>query len=208
MPRPPVNFPISSDRHALRGADTLVHRRHDEVLEHVRIGLLEQRGLDAELHHLELATHTAVTMPPPALASTVRSASSCCNVRDLLLQLLRLPEEPAQVEALAHHALPAPIPHAAHLGAEDLDRGLHHRIGERLLGAPPGLRERRLTGVLARQWTHFHPSSRPATLARDGTQALEVSLRDSSRRAAFVVDSDAERFTVGCEQVCCSPASM
>src|SRR5207248_693447 len=59
------------------------------------------------------------------------------DVRDLLLQLLRLPEEPAQVEALAHHALPAPIPHAAHLGAEDLDRGLHHRIRERLLGPPP-----------------------------------------------------------------------
>jgi len=74
---------------------------------------------------------------------------------------LRLPEEPAQVEALAHNALPAPIPHAAHLGAEDLDRGLHHRIGERLLGAPPGLRERRLAGVLARQRTHFHPQLAP-----------------------------------------------
>jgi len=74
--------------------------------------------------HLELATHHGGHHAPPALASTVRSASSLLHVRDLLLQLLRLPEEPAQVEALAHHALPAPIPHAAHLGAEDLDRGL------------------------------------------------------------------------------------
>src|SRR5207247_731220 len=141
-----------------------------------RIGLLEQRGLDAELHHLELAAHHGGHHAAARARLDRALGQLLLDVRDLLLQLLRLPEEPAQVETLAHHALPAPIPHAAHLGAEDLDRGLHHRIGERLLGASPGLRERRLAGVLARQRTHFHPELAPATSLAMARKRWRVSL--------------------------------
>src|SRR5437016_3359433 len=97
----------------------------------------------------------------------------------------------APSSALAHRVLPAPIPHAAHLGAEDLDRGLHHRIGERLFGPPPGLRERRLGGMLARQRTHFDPELTPGDLARDGAQALERLLARQLPPRRFVLDSDA-----------------
>src|SRR5439155_1275597 len=177
-----------------------VHRRHDEVPEHVRVGLLEERGVDVEPYHLELPAHHSGHHAAARARLDRALGQFLLDARDLLLQLLRLPEEPTQVEALTHRALPAPVPHAAHLGAKDLDRSLHHRIGERLLGAPPGLRERRLAGVLARQRTHLHPEIASGDLARDGAQALQGLLARQLPPRRLVLDSDAESFAVGPEQ--------
>src|SRR6266478_4915001 len=186
-------------QHALRRADTLVHRRHDEVLEHVPIGLLEQRGLDAELYHLELAAHHGGHHAAARARLDRALGQLLLDVRYLLLQLLRLPEEPAQVEALAHHALPAPIPHAAHLGAEDLDRGLFSRAapppGAAGFPAPKASRRWRMSssgrsgGRVASRTTHISRTSFGSTLRAGAASASSASRRRRKKRCR----SSAER---------------
>src|SRR5207247_5774104 len=106
-------------QHALRSPEARVHRRHDEVPEHVRVGLLEERGVDVEPYHLELPAHHGGHHAAARARLDRALGQFLLDARDLLLQLLRLPEEPTRVEALTHRALPAPVPRAAHLGAPE-----------------------------------------------------------------------------------------
>src|SRR5207253_640349 len=127
----------------LRRPDALVDRRDDQVLQHLDVGCLEQRGLDADLYQLELAVDDRRHHPAPGARLDGTGADLLLHRRELLLQLLRLPEEPPEVESLAHRPLLSAlvaVTDAAYLTAEDLDRRLHQRIRERLLGPAPRAR--------------------------------------------------------------------
>ena len=87
---------------ALRAADALVDGGDDQVLDHLDVLRVEQRRLDANADHLELAVDRGRDHAAAGAGLDGAARELVLDVGEPLLELLRLLEDATEVEALAH----------------------------------------------------------------------------------------------------------
>src|SRR5262249_24220912 len=144
-----------------------------------------------------------VTMPPPAVPSTVFFASSSCAEASRSWSACACFKSPPRSKLLmmCSSFSCAPVADAAHLGTrEDVHRRLHHRIGERLLGPSLRLRRRRVVRVLRRERADLDRERTFGDLAHDPPQRIEGFLAGEIAPQGFVLDPDLQRAPIDAER--------